>query len=388
MRIALVHSRYSGAVPSGENAVVDAEYDALRTAGVDVALFQTDPEKVRSGRTYPLRAALRVATGRGPDFASDLEAFAPDLVHVHNAFPDLGERDLGGLDRPLVLTAHNYRSFCANGYAFRDGGTCVDCVSRLGGSWNGVLHGCYRSRLASVPLAVRNQGGSAGNPLIRRAESVMVPSEQARRVLVSAGAPSSRILVSPHFLPDALLPPPGERPARGDHYAFVGRLTAEKGLDALLTNWPAGRGLVVVGEGDDQARLSSTYGSTDIRFLGGVPRRDVLEVLSGARALVFPSLWWETFGLVAMEALAVGTPVLSVGQHAVADLVRQHGVGSAIEDSAKVGSAIAAIEAVSPGEWQERVSEVFERHFTQKKWLTRRLDEYAAVLSRVGLPTE
>lgn len=381
MRIALVHSRYSSAVPSGENAVVDAEYDALRAAGVDVALFQTDPAVVRRGRTYPLTAALRVATGRGPDFAARIGAFAPDLIHVHNAFPDLGERDLAALGRPLVLTAHNYRSFCANGYAFRDGHTCVDCLTRPGRSWNAMVHGCYHGPIASIPLAIRNVGGPARNPLFHGADAVLIPSDHARRVLVGAGIPPDKAVVSPHFLPHMLAASGQNRDESRGPYAFVGRLTREKGLDALLAHWPADRDLLVVGDGDARAGLMAVHGSDRVRFVGQRPRHEVVEILRSARALVFSSLWWETFGLVAMEALSAGTPIISIGRHAVADLVREHAVGSVVESASELPLALAAVEERSAADWAAATSTVFEEHFTERVWVRRRIDEYTAALA-------
>jgi glycosyltransferase involved in cell wall biosynthesis len=383
VRIALVHSRYGNAVPSGENAVVDAEYAALREAGVDVALFQTDPDTVRSGSGYPVWAALRVASGRGPEFGTEIREFAPDVVHVHNAFPDLGERDLARIGAPLVLTAHNYRSFCANGYAFRDGGTCLDCVSRPGGSWNAVAHGCYRGRLASVPLAIRNHRGPGSNPLVRAASTVLIPSEQSRQILVQAGLPAGKAVLSPHFLPRALASSAVRRAGRREPYAFVGRLTPEKGLEPILSRWPVDRELVVVGDGEDRQRLSAKYGSERVRFIGRIPRQEVVEVLSGARALIFSSLWWETFGLVAMEALSAGTPVLSVGEHAVADLVREHRVGHAVGHASEIAQGLAAIEAVDEADWQAAVTSVFAERYSEDVWLRRRLDEYAMALGGV-----
>jgi glycosyltransferase involved in cell wall biosynthesis len=381
MRVALVHSRYSSAVPSGENAVVDAEHAALQRAGVEVRLFQTDPEVVRSRPSYPLTAAARVATGRGPAFTGEITAYRPDVVHVHNAFPDLGERDLSRLDLPLVLTVHNYRSFCANGYAFRDGHTCVDCLTRPGRSWNGVVHGCHRGRLGSIPLAVRNHGGPAHNPLFRAAITAFIPSTRARDVLVRAGLPPDRAVVSPHFLPDSLTPVPGTGAGSRGPYVFVGRLTAEKGLDPLLAQWPADRDLVVIGDGDDRDRLARIHGSGRVRFTGRLERSEVVEVLRSSRALVFSSLWWETFGLVAMEALAAGTPVVSVGEHAVADLVLRHGVGHAVGDASGLPGALDAIEAVAPADWEGRVTAVFEDLFSEMSWVRRRVAEYAAALA-------
>jgi glycosyltransferase involved in cell wall biosynthesis len=384
VRIALVHSRYSSAVPSGENVVVDAEFRALAAAGVDVELFQTDPDVVRAGRTYPLTAALRVATGRGRALLDDIRSFRPDAVHVHNTFPDLGERDVARLPFPLVTTAHNYRSFCANGYAFRDGHTCTDCVTRTGGSVHAVVHGCFKNPVASLPLAIRTAGGPAANALMQRARRVLVPSRQGRDVLVGAGLAPEKAVVSPHFLPDALVPAAAPDRRRTDAFVFVGRLTAEKGLDPLLARWPADRRLVVVGDGDDRARLAAAHPGDHITFTGQLPREQVLELLTTARALLFTSRWWETFGLVAMEAIAAGTPVVSVGQHAVADLVRDQGVGQAVDHPDELPAALAALEATSPEAWHAAVTAVFRKHFAESAWVQRRLDEYAEACAPVG----
>lgn len=380
MRVALVHSRYSNAVPSGENAAVDAEYQALVRAGVDVRLFQTDPDVIRRDKLYAAKAAVRVAFSSGFAFEDAVRAFAPDVLHVHNAFPDLGESGLSRLPFPIVLTAHNYRSFCANGYAYRDGHTCTDCVSRPTGSWNAVRHGCFHGRVASVPLALRNRGGPAANPLIDRARRVLVPSEQARRVLVTAGLPAEKAVVSPHFLPDDLIPSATEKPTRTGQFLFIGRLTPEKGLDVLLPHWPSDQHLLIVGEGDLRTRLMASWPQNNIEFAGRRPREQVVRLLAGARALVFTSRWWETFGLVAMEALAVGTPILSVGAHAVGDLVREHGVGHAVESVEDIPAAIAAIERVSPATWQERTTSVFREVFAESVWSARRLGEYAEAI--------
>ena len=211
---------------------------------------------------------------------------------------------------------------------------------------------------------------------------MLIPSDHARRVLVNAGLPAEKAVVSPHFLPHSLAAVAARHTDGRGPYAFVGRLTAEKGLEALLAHWPADRELVVVGDGDERARLEGAYASATVRFLGQVSRQEVVELLAAARALVFSSLWWETFGLVAMEALSAGTPVLSLGRHAVADLVREHAVGSAVDGAADLGAAVAAIEAVHPADWQAKVSTVFATEFSEDVWLRRRLHDYAAALGR------
>ena len=167
MRVALVHNFHTRGIPSGEDVVVLAEAAALQRAGVDVQIVGTSNDEMAKHPAAPLRAAAAVATGIGVSPESDLRSFDPDVVHIHGTFPYLDRRWLRRLDVPLVVTSHNYRPMCANGYLFRDGQVCTRCLD--GQPWSGVRYGCYRgSRLASLPLAVGGSGSNARPVWTRR----------------------------------------------------------------------------------------------------------------------------------------------------------------------------------------------------------------------------
>jgi glycosyltransferase involved in cell wall biosynthesis len=110
------------------------------------------------------------------------------------------------------------------------------------------------------------------------------------------------------------------RGARGDDVVFVGRLEiAQKGLDLLVQAWELAstriRGdLVLAGSGPDEDRLRDMVeraGLGDrVRFVGWVDEAGALELMAGARLVAMPSRF-ETFGMVAVESLATGTPVVA-----------------------------------------------------------------------------
>ena len=77
MRIALVHSYYSSRVPSGENNVVDAQAAALREAGHEVLVVARSTDQRLRRRTYPIEAALTVATGVRPSPAQSTGDLPP-----------------------------------------------------------------------------------------------------------------------------------------------------------------------------------------------------------------------------------------------------------------------------------------------------------------------
>ncbi|MCC7222019.1 MAG: glycosyltransferase family 4 protein [Candidatus Contendobacter sp.] len=95
---------------------------------------------------------------------------------------------------------------------------------------------------------------------------------------------------------------------------FAGRLTAEKGVMALVRAWlrwgAAAPELRIVGDGDlrgDLERLAVTDPATPIRFLGPLSSEAAQAEIAQARLLVLPSEWFETFGMVILEAFAFGT---------------------------------------------------------------------------------
>ncbi|MDG4864954.1 glycosyltransferase, partial [Streptomyces sp. T-3] len=146
MRIAVVHSFYGSAAPSGENLVVAAQAEALRRAGHDVHLVTAATDDLADQPLYALRSATTVATGRGRSPLGRLRELAPDLVHVHNLFPNFGRAWVSSWRGPLVTSLHNYRPLCANGLLYREGALCTRCPD--GDRWAGLRGGCYRESRA------------------------------------------------------------------------------------------------------------------------------------------------------------------------------------------------------------------------------------------------
>ena len=379
MKLAVVHNFHGHAVPSGENAVVDAEVDALRRAGVDVKLLAVGNDEMAARPLAKVRGALTVATGRGRSPLDLLDGFAPDVMHVHNLFPYFGTDWVAAAPAPVVSTQHNFRPLCANGYLFRDGEVCTLCPD--GKRWSGVRYGCYRSRLATVPLAFAGRRGAAHDPLIAAATRVIVLSERSRLVYEQAGIPPTKLVRDWHFIPDSLAAqaPPAPTAARAPHWLYVGRLTAEKGIDRLLSAWPTGRHLVVVGDGPERPQLEAESAGRSIEFRGALTREQVLDEMRSAFGLVFPSRWYETFGLVHVEALSVGLPTLALPPNVVAEAVEADGTGMVTSWDGLSGALAAATDSFD--ELRLHCRAVFESRYTQGAFVERRRRFYDDVCS-------
>ena len=170
------------------------------------------------------------------------------------------------------------------------------------------------------------------NGAVRRARHVFTPSEYLRKLVVGWGIPASRVSVSPNPAPD-VPPMPSREELRtelaldGPTLAFAGRLMAAKALDVALAAVALvpGVALVIVGDGPDRAALEQqrdALGLADrVRFVGGLGREGVLRMFRAADAVLLSSRW-ENFPHVIVEALAVGTPVISSAVGGVPEVVR------------------------------------------------------------------
>jgi glycosyltransferase involved in cell wall biosynthesis len=362
VRIAMVHSFYSSAQPSGENRVVVDQAEALHEAGHEVLLVARHTDAEEQQAAYALRTGFRVATGLGGDPTAEIRAFKPDIVHIQNLFPNFGTRWALGWDGPLVVSVHNYRAFCSNGVLFRDGQICHECPSH--GMRHSVMHACYRdSRLATIPLAVSRRRDGIG--LLRRADAIITTSSRSDQLLkryVSADLPT-------YLIPNFGAPPSKEplNAAARSGWVALGRLSAEKGFTELAQVWPRNTPLTIIGDGPDLDRVSAAVAGKDITLLPSVERDVLRGVLPAYVGLVFPSLWHEVAPQVVLEGLRVGLPILARSDSGIADLITESKVGQTFSDTPSLIRGITLITN-RLDELSQEVLSTYSQQYSQEAW--------------------
>jgi glycosyltransferase involved in cell wall biosynthesis len=324
MIILSIHNQYLAR--GGEDESTDQEIELLRSYGHTVTEYREHNDRIFG--MSPLRAAGRTVWS-GESYRvvrSMIRRERPDVVHVQNFFPLVSPSVYYAARRervPVVHTLRNYRLFCPNGLFLRQGSVCEDCLGKAG-PLHGVVHGCYRGSSAATAAA-------AGMILVHRAlrtwtrmvDVYVALTEFARSKAVAAGIPGDQIVVKPNFVPRLCAP----GAAAGGYALFVGRLSEEKGVRGLLRAWRSVPGvpLRIVGDGPlqgEMARYVEENGLGDrVTLAGRKPLGETVAELRGARFLVFPSIWYETFGRVAVEAFACGVPVLAARIGAIAEVV-------------------------------------------------------------------
>ncbi|MGW2566115.1 glycosyltransferase [Streptomyces sp. NPDC001537] len=393
MHVLVVHNRYASAQPSGENKVVDQEVELLRAAGHRVELFERRSDDIGAmsllGKVaVPLRVPWNPAVRT--ELAAKLRSERPDVVHVHNVFPLLSPAVLAACADagvPAVATLHNYTQVCPPGTLQRDGRPCTECVgSAL--PLPAVRHGCYRnSRIATVPLAISLSANR------RRwwsgVERFLCISAAQRDTLVRAGMPAERLVVKHNFVPD----PGATREGEGEHLLYLGRLAEAKGVRLLMAAWDelaasggVGVPLVIAGTGPLEAEVTAwAAGRDDVRYVGLYDTAECQKAIARSVAVVAPSTWLEAFGLVVVEAMAAGVPVVAAGHGAFVELVEDGVTGLLHQpgESASLASCIRGITA-EPDQNREmgRAARLrYEQGFSPAVGLDRLVDEYRTAIA-------
>lgn len=340
MRILVAHNHYQQ--PGGEDAVFHAEVELLRGRGHDVIEYTTHNDRIQG--ISMLRAGVDTIWSRSSaqTFSMLLGEHQPDIVHFHDFFPLISPAAHIACRKrgvPVVQTLHNYRLLCPNALFSRGEKVCEDCLGRTF-AWPGVVHACYHgSRAASATVAAMSSIHRALGTWETSVDTYIALTDFAKGKFVQGGLPEDNITVKPHFVD----PDPGPGRHEGDFALFVGRLSTEKGVEMLLETWEQLNGLAplkIVGDGPlADAVMDAVQQTPGVEWLGRKSPTEVLELMGQAKAVIVPSIWYETFGRVVMEAYARGTPVISSRIGALAELVDDGHTGLLFEPGDTAGLA-------------------------------------------------
>lgn len=324
MKILQMHNYYQDS-GGGETAVVDRESALLREHGHTVSLFTAHNDQIKTAASRTLAGANALysrSARRGAE--AEIEAFKPDIVHIHNYFPLLSPSVYYACKKagvPVIQSVHNYRMVCPGGQLLRDGRICEICI-RKKVPWPGIVHGCYKeSPVASAVVAAMLSVHHFMGTWREQVDAYIAPCDFVRSKLAEGGVPQKKLTVKPNFVDDSCAAGKGE----GGYALYVGRLGSEKGVDTLLAAWEefgAAVPLVIAGVGPMSEEVRAAQAKlANVKWLGWVPYEEVKALMANALFLIVPSKCYESFGLVIIEAFSVGTPVIASSIGAMQELV-------------------------------------------------------------------
>jgi len=389
MKVLVIHNSYRQ--PGGEDILVEQERALLQHSGHEVIEYRRSNHETNIlglwGKfTLPKRVVWAGNTIQ--DLRALIHQEKPDVVHFHNTFLLISPsayyacRETGV---PVVQTLHNYRLICPTAIFYRDGHVCEDCLGKT--PWPSIVHACYcESRAKTGVVAAMLTVHRWLRTWQEQVDVYIALTEFARKKFIEGGLPSEKIVVKPNFVH----PDPGIRDGKGLYALFVGRLSPEKGLRTLLRAWQSLKviPLKIVGDGplmDEIRAYLKTHKMEWVELLGRCNHGEVLELMKGARYLVFPSECYENFPVATAEAFACGVPVIASRLGAMVEIVEDRRTGLHFEPgspedlAAKVEWAWTHPEAMS--EMGREARREYEEKYTAEKNYKMLLDIYERALS-------
>lgn len=349
MVVLMVHNQYQQ--PGGEDESTALEVELLRSHGHEVIEYTEHNDRIRE--MAPLRVAARTiwSSETYRRARALIRRTRPDVMHVQNFFPLISPSIYYAARAeavPVVQTLRNYRLLCAGALFLRDGKPCELCLGKRI-PLPAVRHGCYRgSRVGSAVVAGMLSTHHAMKTWDRAVDVYIALTEFGREKFIAGGLPADRIVVKPN----CLTPDPGVVHAEKSYHLYVGRLSEEKGLMTLLQAWTQLRDeqLRIAGDGPlagDAARfIVENQLSESVQLLGRVSSAEVVSLMRGAISAIVPSLCYETFSRVILEAFASEVPVVASGIGALRENV-QHGVHGLLFTPGDVNALAQAVRSVS-----------------------------------------
>jgi glycosyltransferase involved in cell wall biosynthesis len=181
------------------------------------------------------------------------------------------------------------------------------------------------------------------------------------------------------------------KPHRGEYLLFLGRMSPDKGAHrAVAVAMELELPLKLAGKMQEpkEKEYFSTYvephlGLHGMEYLGEVPHGTKVELLQDARATLFPIEWEEPFGLVMIESMACGTPVIATRWGAVPEVIEHRRSGIIVDDYRQMAAALDEVDALDPMECRRYV----EESFSAERMVQDYVAAYEAALDRSAAVT-
>ncbi len=299
----------------GVQSYLGAVVPALRARGHALALVHRDP----AGADADASALPQFSVAAGLDAAmARVRAWRPDVVFSHNMNRLDVERSLAEV-APIVKFMHGYFGTCIGGLKHHGFPSERPCDWVFGAACLALYLPRHCGQMSVVKLARQYQWARGQRALFPSYRALVVASEHMRREYVRHGVAADRVHANALFPthPPAASPAP---PPGGTTVAFLGRMTPLKGGDVLIRaaaaasrRLPEPLRLLMIGDGPvrpEWERLASSLGVA-ATFIGWQDGDARWRALRAARLLAVPSVWPEPFGLVGLEASALGVPAMA-----------------------------------------------------------------------------
>ena len=361
-RILLVNKFYYSR--GGAEIVAINLRDMLTAMGYEVGIFTMDfgsnrrepnvytaPEVTFKGSMgEKLRFAMRTLGGAGlkQAFTSAMQQFKPDVVHLHNVHSYLSPAMAQWAHEKgvrVVWTLHDYKLLCPAYSCLNHGHPCERCYND---KWNVVRERCFKQSAAASLLSWVEAKKWNRQWIERNVDAFICPSQFMRGQMLKGGFSEQKLHTVCNFIDpvkaEALRR--NSQVKKADYYAYIGRLSSEKGVATLLkaaSTLPYK--LKIAGDGPLMPQFRQQYGQcANIEFLGQLDAVQVSDLQRKALMVVQPSECYENNPLSVIESLCAGTPVIGSRIGGIPELITPEcGMTYAMGDANELSQCITAM---------------------------------------------
>jgi glycosyltransferase involved in cell wall biosynthesis len=295
----------------GEDHSVETTVQILKKYGHEAVLWSRDVAELGNGFRGKVRAfASGIYSLRSENEMADLiNRERPDIIHVHNVYPQLSPSVLAACRKanvPVIWHPHDQRPICPTGLHLHSGQICEKCCG--GREYWCVLQNCRNNLAESAAYAMRSAIHRRMRLFEKNYTLCVVWSEFLKQRLIAGGFNGTRIAVVDH---PVSVPIDQEKTSSGDYVGYMGRISPEKGVKVLIE---AARKLPdiefrIAGDPSPMPSLSESK-PANVKFIGWCDKNKVKQFYQHCRFIVIPSVCFEVFPTVAIEAMSFGLPVI------------------------------------------------------------------------------
>jgi glycosyltransferase involved in cell wall biosynthesis len=310
MKILIVHNSYARI--SGEEIVIDNLVALLKVRGIAIARFSRSSAEIENKRLKKISAffsGIHNPFSR-KKFSKFLRAAQPDVIHIHNLYPlispsILPECTAQGI--PVVMTVHNFRLACPNGLLMSRGEVCQRCLG--GREYWCVFRNCENDIFKSTGYALRTAAARILRRYYDHVNHFICLTNFQRNILIKEGLPQDRVSVLTNPVEIKVVKPSVE--VEKNSVLFVGRVSREKGITSLFDAARICPDIPFVVAGNYEAMPEARkLAPSNVTLLGALPSQKLGAFYDKARIFVLPSVWYEGFPTVLLEAMSHGLPVV------------------------------------------------------------------------------
>jgi len=341
MKIAVLSPVWFAVPPTGYGGiewVVSLLADGLAAAGQDTTLFASGDSRTHAklAAVYPVAPSAEIGRTQ-PELHHALSCYERagdfDVVNDHTGM--LGAVLGGAVDTPVVHTVH--------GPLDGEPGQLYESIARVA------------PRVGLISISMNQRKPKPDLPWIANC---------------------------PNALDFSVYPC---KPHRGDYLLFLGRLSPDKGAHrAIAVAMEAGLPLKLAGKMQDRKEIDyfeelvAPHLVGDIEYLGEVSHGEKVELLQNARATLFPIEWEEPFGLVMVESMACGTPVVATRWGAVPEVIEDGRSGIIVDSYREMPEALERVDELDPLELRRFA----EEHFSPERMVSDYVSAYETAIER------